>query len=250
MPSPAESATEQALRQELARRERELLALSNRFVDLHEQDRRHVARELHDEIGQCLSAIRLQFARLQRRAESPESLALIASAADMTERTLDSVRSLSRLLHPPQLETLGLAAALRWHLDEQQRLHTLAIRLDSAALPELPQDLALAVYRIVQEALSNTLRHAGARRFDVTLRLQADALILGVSDDGRGFDARAGDGGFMPPSGLGLVGMAARARLLGGELAVVSAPGQGTQIAASFPIHAHGHDEKSTGDPG
>lgn len=242
---------EQALQLRLERKRSALLALSGRLIRLQEQERRHIARELHDEIGQCLSAIRVQFAKLQRRVESPEALALIASAAGMTEDTLGRVRSLSLLLHPPQLDTLGLAAALRWHLEEQQRLHGLKIELtDERSQQPVHADLAIAIYRIVQESVSNVLRHAGASTVAVSLRVEGDSLALEIRDDGRGFDAETQAARMDAEPTLGLLSMRERARLFGGELSVTSSPGRGTRIAAHFPINMCSADDATEGGTG
>lgn len=242
---------ELALQQRLDARQRQLLDLSGRLISFQEHERRHVARELRDEIGQCLSAIRLQFARLLRRVEQPEAVALIDSACGMTERTLGQVRSLSLLLRPPQLETLGLVAALRWHLQQQRRLFGLQIRFESEAVREpVDPDVAIAVYRIVQEALSNTLRHAQAENITVELHGAADGISVTVADDGIGFvpdnmELRTSTG----PT-LGLLSMRERARLLGGHLIVSSALGMGTHIAARLPYNAAPKNDKAPSDPG
>lgn len=225
---------EHGLEQRLERKQDSVVQLSGRLIETQERERRHIARELHDEIGQCLSAIRVQFAKLQRRVQTPESLHLIESAAALTERTLSRVRSLSLLLHPPQLETLGLRAALRWHLREQEHLHDWHIHFEEDELDyKVHPDLAIAVYRIVQESLSNARRHGNAR--NVTVRLAGDhhTLVVDVMDDGCGFNT---DDSFLDdrPS-LGLIGMTERARLLRGKLTVTSAAGRGTHISATFP---------------
>ncbi|MCW7541096.1 PAS domain-containing sensor histidine kinase [Aquabacterium sp. A7-Y] len=210
----------------------ELAALSSSLIEVQERERRSIARELHDEIGQSLSAIRVQFAKLQRRVQGSELLGLIESAASMTESTLGRVRSLSLLLHPPQLETLGLEAALRWHLNELRRLHGANIRFITSPLTHpVHPDVAIAAYRIVQEALSNALRHAQATRIDVRLHEDAEALMVDVEDDGIGFLRPRGP---QRPT-LGLLGMEERARLLGGGLSIDSRPGSGTRIEATLP---------------
>jgi PAS domain S-box-containing protein len=215
--------------------QRELAALSRSLIEVQERERRSIARELHDEIGQCLSAIRVQFAKLQRRVTDPAKHEMITAASAMTERTLGRVRSLSLLLHPPQLDTLGLEAALQWHIDELSALHDVQVTLDAQGLPKrLHPDLSIAAYRITQESLSNALRHARARRIDVQLRATEDGLRLDIVDDGVGFRVDQVRERHRTPS-LGLVGMTERARLLGGDLTVRSAPGIGTRIAAQLP---------------
>ncbi|RZJ12778.1 MAG: sensor histidine kinase [Rubrivivax sp.] len=243
---------EQALEQRLESKRRRVLALSGRIINVQEHERRHIARELHDEIGQCLSAIRVQFAKLQRRVEQPETLALINSAASLTESTLGRVRSLALLLHPPQLETLGLVAALRWHLTEQKRLYGLHIHFNSGPVQEpVPPDVAIAAYRILQEALSNALRHGKAAEVTVALGTVEDALTLTIMDDGVGFNPDMLDSVPEPRLTLGLLSMTERARLLGGELSIISAPGKGTRIAAVLPLKAaHPLHDQASSDPG
>lgn len=225
---------EYSVEQRLQRNQNALLQLSGRLMETQERERRHIARELHDEIGQCLSAIRVQFAKLQRRLQTPELLHLIESASGLTERTLGRVRSLSLLLHPPQLETLGLRAALRWHLKEQERLHGWHIDFVEGDLGnEVHPDVAIAAYRIVQESLSNAFQHGGATHVTVKLTAGHQAMTLEVIDDGCGFIPENIFASERPS--LGLIGMTERARLLHGELSVTSAPGKGTHISAVFP---------------
>lgn len=214
----------------------EMAALSHRLMDAQERERRSIARELHDEIGQCLSAIRVQFAKLQRRSTAPEMNELLGAAGQLTERTLGRVRSLSLMLHPPQLETLGLEAALRWHIGELRQLHDLPMDLLAAALPaQMHPDLAIAAYRIVQESLSNALRHGRPQRVAVHVTGTPSALQVEVVDDGGGFHPeRVRQRSTEHPS-LGLLGMKERARLLGGEFIVDSLPGAGTRVAAVLP---------------
>ena len=214
----------------------ELQALSRGLIGLQERERRGIARELHDEIGQSLSAIRVQFAKLRRRVEGTELLGLIDAAGALTEQTLGRVRNLSLMLHPPQLETLGLEAALRWHVGQVEKLHGLAVVLDVGPLDRpMDPDLAIAVYRIVQEALNNVVRHARAGQASVAISSDARQLRVDIADDGVGFLLSQVRLKWEESPSMGLIGMQERARLLGGELSVRSQPGQGTRIAASLP---------------
>lgn len=218
--------------------DRLLRELPGRLIHEQEHERRHIALELHEEIAQCLSAIRVQFAKLQRRVEEPDALALIESASRMTDRTLGRVRSLSLLLHPPQLQTLGLAAALRWLLEEQERLHGLQFDFDSAPFTApVDPDLAIATFRIVQEAVANAMRHGAAGHVTVALGETDAALTVSITDDGCGFDTRELEG--EGREALGLLSMIERARLVGGELTIDTAPGAGTRIAARLPMRPH-----------
>ena len=226
---------ERGLEKRLGEKQAEIHRLAGRLLETQERERRHIARELHDEIGQCLSAIRVQFAKLQRRTEAPEALALIESAAALTERTLGRVRSLSLLLHPPQLETLGLGAALQWHVREQAQLHDWSIGFEGRQLRREPHpDVAIAVYRILQESLSNARRHGHAQHVMVELAGDEERINLRIVDDGRGFDMNRINPDQALPT-LGLIGMAERARLLGGTFHIASAPDKGTRVCAAFP---------------
>lgn len=213
-----------------------LTALSHGLIDMQERERRAIARELHDEIGQSLAAIRVQFAQLQRRAGDEQLLTMIKRAASMTELTLGRVRNLSLLLHPPQLETLGLEAALRWHLDEQQRESGVLFVFTPLGLSEISDhNVAIAAYRIVQEAVANALSHGRPDRIEVKACADGDALRLNIVDDGNGFDVSTMSTHWAARPSLGLISMTERARLLGGELGVFSTVGKGTRIAALLP---------------
>jgi two-component system sensor histidine kinase UhpB len=149
---------------------------------------------------------------------------------DTIQSTLERVRQLSLSLRPPQLDDLGLAAALRSHLDRQARMAGLASHFDAAGAPhDVPPDTETACFRVAQEAITNVLRHAHARNLWVRLYDDAGRLALSVRDDGAGFDVRA-------VRGLGLAGMEERTALVGGSLELRAAPGQGTVVLAMFPV--------------
>jgi signal transduction histidine kinase len=219
---------------ELARHRGELEAMARRLLRVQEDERRSLSRELHDDIGQQITAIKLGALALQGdpdplRAETVDEIIAIA------DQTTAKLRDLSMLLRPPQLDALGLEAALRWQAERLFRSGHPRLELDLSPLPRRPApDVELACFRIAQEALTNVLRHAGAR--NVAVRLRADgerALALEVVDDGRGFDRDAASGG------LGLVTMRERARQLGGTLAIDSDE-RGTRVAARLPMSAAG----------
>jgi signal transduction histidine kinase len=218
------------------RGEREALGvLSRRLLEAQEGERRRVARELYDEIGQSLSAVRLQFAQLRRKSSDPALLAPLESAERMTDRALDRIRDLALLLHPPQLETLGLEAAIRWHLQARAAMSGLPIAFDVApGSGEAPPQVAIVAFRIVEEAVANALRHADARRIDVRMRQESGELALDVIDDGRGFLVDASSDAAVDERS-GMLAMRERARALGGECRVHSAPGAGTRIALTLP---------------
>ncbi|MFV8835076.1 ATP-binding protein [Aquisalimonas sp. APHAB1-3] len=222
-----------ALAAALARtRERNRL-LNRALMDAQEHERRHLARELHDEMGQCTSALQAEAVAIRDdRAPLPARIRDGAEAIRSTAHHIHGLaRNLMRRLHPADLDTLGLGPALRSLAEDWQGRH-LQVRLDIAALPpHATEDTArdIHLYRLVQEALSNAKRHGGAERARVRLRECAGTLQLGIADNGRGFDATT------PTGGLGLAGMRERVRSLGGRMRVHSRPGAGTVLVFRFP---------------
>jgi len=205
--------------------------VAGRRVTIEEEARRRIAREIHDDLCQRLAALALELrvVRKQLPEEDPRRPALDAVGGSVAELAEDLHR-LSHDLHPVVLEHSGLVEALRDHCGEIERRHGLPVSLSlrDAAGP-FPPDVALGLYRIVQEALANTVRHAGARAAQVTLWAAGGETHLTVADDGAGFDPGAARGG------LGLASLDERARLLGGRCRIVSAPGAGTRIEVAVP---------------
>ncbi|WP_159744519.1 ATP-binding protein [Luteimonas cellulosilyticus] len=217
------------MRDDLAARNDELQALAARIFTVQEDERRALSRELHDDIGQSVTAIKLSAGNVldepdpERRRDDLEDILLVADA------TLEKLRDISVLLRPPQLDALGLEAALRWHAARMLRGADLAVELDIAELAERPaREVEQACFRIAQEALTNIVRHARARRVALRLVDGGGGLRLHVDDDGAGFQPDAA-------RGLGVVIMRERAQGVGGHLTVSSAPRQGTRIEAWLP---------------
>jgi signal transduction histidine kinase len=205
-------------------------------VQAQEAERRLIARQLHDEIGQALTAVKLNLQTLQRAAGEPARGQLDDSIA-IVEETLQRARSLSLELRPSMLDDLGLAAALRWYVDRQAQRAGLQVRV-SAHLPDgrLPPDVETACFRVAQEALTNVLRHAQAQRVEVELRQDGAGLELVVRDDGVGFDVPAAQAAAVRGDSLGLLGMQERVALVGGDIKIESSPSHGTVVRASFPL--------------
>jgi len=216
-----------------------LQALANRMLELQEAERRHLARELHDEIGQSLTAIKLNLEALSRRIGDETARRLADEIAAVAGEVLDQVRRLSLDLRPPQLDDLGLRAALHWLVKRHTREPGPVIELEAPEdLPRLGPEAETACFRIAQEALTNILRHAGATRVRIVLEVDAGQFCLDVSDDGRGFDVAAAQARALAGTSLGLVGMSERAALAGGEIRLVSREGDGTHLCARFPLGA------------
>lgn len=217
------------IRDELAQQHERLHAMARRLLTVQEDERRTLSRELHDDIGQQLTAIKLAALALQGETDGARHDGIVAEIVGATDQALAKVRDLSLLLRPPQLDALGLEAALRWQAGTMFRgsRPQLALCIEPLSVRP-PPDAELACFRIAQEALTNALRHAGAQRVELTLALRDGGLELDVRDDGRGFALDTA-------SGLGLVTMRERAEQLGGELRIESAPGHGTRVRARVP---------------
>lgn len=216
-----------------------MLALSERVLDLQEEERRALSLELHDDVGQSLVALRIGLHRLA--ADLPAAQARLLAECDGVAGTVqERLRELSQQLHPPQLDQLGLRDALRWLADRQRAITGLEIRCTFADLqgPRLPRALEGACFRICQEALNNATRHARARSIAIGLETQGNQLQLTVTDDGVGFDPTAARDLTHRRGSLGLIGMEQRARRAGGRLELESHPGGGTRVRAVFDLAA------------
>jgi PAS domain S-box-containing protein len=232
---------EQAVRerQAEARHSRERLeALSQRLLKALENERRFIARELHDQIGQSLTAVKLNLESLRAgpRGRGDQAFPLNESI-EIVEQLMETVRSLSLELRPSALDDLGLAAALRWYADRQARRAGFAVRVRTQLPAErLASELETACFRVAQEAITNVARHAGARRVELDARTENGTLALTIRDDGRGFDVAAARRGTSADGSIGLDGMEERVRLLSGDFQIDSHPGRGTTVRARFPL--------------
>jgi PAS domain S-box-containing protein len=210
-----------------------LQELSRRLLEVQEQERRHFARELHDEVGQALTGLGLTLEAVSR-LPTEELRDGLARAQALAKETTAQVRELSLRLRPSMLDDLGLRPALLWYFARYTAQTGLPVQFDPSELKErLPAAVETAAYRIVQEALTNVARHASARNVAVRLWREGDTLILHVTDDGRGFDQVAVRA---TKNTSGLSGMHERALLLGGGLTIVSRPREGTRLTAVLPI--------------
>jgi signal transduction histidine kinase len=221
-----------------AARER-LQRLSRRLLEVQEAERRHMARELHDDIGQGLTALKLNLESLARGRDSAAFEARIGEALETTRHTIERVRQLSVNLRPLQLDDLGLAAALRSHLDRQAKLGGLAPHFEIQEVPlKISADIETACFRVAQEAINNIVRHSKAANVWLRLFVAGERLALSVRDDGSGFDVAAAQKRAAAGASLGVVSMEERVALAGGSFQIHSAPGQGTVVVASFPVAA------------
>ncbi|MCK5650859.1 MAG: sensor histidine kinase, partial [Gemmatimonadetes bacterium] len=212
-------------------------ALSARLQEVREEERTSIARELHDELGQAITGLRMDMAMLRGRLpEGEEDLhsrvdAMIGEADEL----IVLIRSISSRLRPPVLDVLGLPAAVEWLVEGLRPRTELAIELDlPTEKPPLDRDASTAVFRIIQEALTNVVRHAEARRAKVSMSVSRHQLVVDVYDDGTGIPDVAAS----RPRSLGLTGMHERSMALGGSLEVHSEPGGGTRVTLTVPVES------------
>jgi signal transduction histidine kinase len=215
--------------------ERQMRQLSQQLVATQEEERKKLSRELHDHVGQMLTALRMELGRIDRvrgpvDAQIP---AAVAECRQLVDNVVRTVRDLSLGLRPSMLDDFGLQPALEWHIRDVGRRYGLTIDLTADGdFDTLPEPHRTSVYRIVQEALTNCVRHAQATRVQVSLARRGDALEVSIGDDGVGFDAAR------PRSGLGLRGIKERVRDLGGSVTVTTAPQAGTTIRVVLTLPA------------
>ena len=200
---------------------------------IQEEERRRLARDLHDGVGQNLTALDHLIARLAAQGADREDS---AAARELCQQILQDTRNLSRLLHPPMLDDLGLDATLAWLARTVERSSGLDVDVICGNLPDsVGAEVATLIFRVAQEALSNTVKYANADAASIILKLDQDTLSLQVIDDGEGFDVNAVEG-----RGLGLAGMRERAELLGGEITIESTPSAGTRLRLTVEMDSAG----------
>jgi len=222
---------------ELHRKTRQLELLNARMTVLRDEERRHIARELHDSVGQLLAAIRMNSARLEIESQklSPDGAKCLSQNTSMVEELTREIRTISHLLHPPLLDEAGLTSALRWFIEgfaERSRIDT---RLDIPSdFPRLSNEIELSIFRVVQECLTNIHRHSGSPTAGVRLRIDGATVRVEIEDAGKGV-AAVKDFMSIAQGGVGLRGMRERLRLLGGTLQLKSDP-RGTRVTSVIPF--------------
>jgi signal transduction histidine kinase len=218
------------------RAQQELKELSARLVSAQEEERRAISRELHDEVGQSLSALLMEAGNAAASVpdDSADVRRHVESIKKLAEASVAIIRNMTLLLRPSMLDDFGLVPALEWQAREVSKRTGLRVHVHfdvgaDEASDELPDELRTCIYRVVQEALHNCARHAHARSVKVIVKQERSRIVLSVEDDGRGFDAHR-------VRGLGLVGMEERVHHLGGEFEIESEPGSGTKVAVELPL--------------
>lgn len=213
---------------------RELERLSERLLEIQEEERRSLSRELHDEVGQSLTALRMEISHAMSLLAVGEARTRLIRARELAERTLRMVRDISLLLRPSLLDDLGLGAALQWQLEDFGRRSGIRTEFSGAEVGEdLSDEAKTCVFRIAQEALHNCEKYSGASNVRVILGQEGERLQLEVLDDGVGFSLS--DRG-LPRQGTGILGIKERAQKLGGTVLVESRPGTGARILVQIPV--------------
>jgi signal transduction histidine kinase len=229
--------------------EQELRFLSQKLVRAQEEERRSISRELHDEIGQMLTGMRLELKNLEELflAPGPDSQRRLQDIKDLAEKTMRAVRDLAMGLRPSMLDDLGLAPAIQWQAREFSRHNEIPATVEiDGNIDDIPEDVRTCVSRVVQESLTNCARHAKAKNVRITLHGGRGNLAVTIEDDGAGFDTRKAS-----PRGIGLIGMEERVREMAGTFAVLSQPGKGTVVEIVVPITGkqvlHGQNQSASG---
>ncbi len=230
--------------EELLRSRQELRDLTARLQSVREEERTHISREIHDELGQALTGLKLDFAWLRSRLrDRPELLERAQLLVGRIDGTIDSVRRIATELRPSVLDHLGLVAAVEWQAQEFEKRTGIASALSvRASHAEIDDRRATTVFRILQETLTNVARHAEAGRVEIGLSISTDLLTLEVHDDGRGISERE----IAAPHSLGLVGLRERALACGGELAISGIPQGGTTVSVRIPLRGDGGPEAAS----
>jgi signal transduction histidine kinase len=236
----AEEAENRALSEDLARQNALRGQLLERLITAQEDERKRLAREIHDELGQAMGGLALQAEVLQRLVspDDEQAQAQLAQMKALITTTTDSMYDMILALRPSALDDLGLAAALRAHAERALASTGIQFEMDAGEFNgRLPSKMETALYRLFQEALSNAIRHANAKHIRVRLALHEGWFEGHIEDDGRGFDPNDSHLTGTAPRGLGLLGMKERAAQFGGELKIESQYGGGTRVSIRIPVN-------------
>jgi signal transduction histidine kinase len=223
--------------------EDKLRRLAAHLISIREEERAHIAREIHDELGQVLTGIKMEVGWLAKRLKEPALLEKTDSMSKLIDSTVATVRKIATGLRPEMLDDMGLIAAVAWQAKDFQKRTGIRCRAKLPPESKLDLDISTTAFRIFQEILTNVARHSRATRVDIELRLTPEELTLEVLDNGVGI----ADSDLNGRKSLGLLGMRERALLFGGEVSVSGTPGQGTRVAVSIPIRSR--DGAAAGTP-
>jgi signal transduction histidine kinase len=225
----------------ILQRTAELQNLSQRLLKVQDEERRKLSRDLHDSAGQTLAALRISISLLEQRwKEEPSKMALFSDAAQLADQAIEEIRTMSYLLHPPLLDEVGFACAAEWYIQGFAKRSGVNVSLDiTTDLPRLPMSIEVALFRVLQESLTNVHRHSGATKVTVCFRRQFEQIMLEIRDNGCGIPAerlvRLRE--TSAETGVGLAGMRERMNELNGKLEMES-DGHGTTMRAIVPLFA------------
>ena len=230
--------------QEVVGARKQLAELSARLVQAQENERRKVSRELHDEVGQALSAVLVELRNWSTDSGTQadaQSRGHVETVRELVENAVRVVRNMALLLRPSMLDDLGLVPALRWQAREVSKQTSMDVSVAAELVSDdLPDEYKTCIYRVVQEALHNCSRHARATRVDIRVQQEPGRLSLFIQDDGQGFDAKQ-------TKGLGLLGMEERVNRLAGKYQIHSVPGSGTIVTIELPFSSNGKEPATRG---
>ncbi|MEZ4870373.1 MAG: response regulator [Caldilineaceae bacterium] len=222
----------------------QLRTLARKLTEVQEEERKRLARELHDEMGQALTALRMNLTAIEKETPSGTSartVERIREAAWLADQTLEQIRELSQDLRPPMLDDLGLLATVRWYVKRFGQRMNVQTQLDATGLQtRLASPIETALYRVLQEALTNVARHAEATHVLIQLQTTKESVALRVVDDGCGFDVGQSLAQSELGGGMGLLSMRERVTLLGGSFVVEAQPGAGAKVCVEIPLE-QGH---------
>jgi signal transduction histidine kinase len=212
----------------------EMAHLSARLVEVQEEERKFLARELHDEVGQTLTALRMELAPVAAVVQNPAARERLRNCQDLAERAVRTVRHISLMLRPSLLDDLGLDAALEWHLNEFSRRSGIQSEyVADEEMPELSEEMRTCVYRVAQEALNNCEKYSRATKARLVVRISEESIMLEIGDNGAGFQlTRRG----LPARGTGLLGIRERVSRLHGSTMIDTTPGGGTRVVVTLPF--------------
>jgi signal transduction histidine kinase len=213
----------------------QLRSLSAHLESVREEERKNMAREIHDELGQILTALKIDLSSLTEGSAKERQLLLgkVKSMSELIDMAIEGVKRISAELRPSILDDLGIAVALEWQAEEFRK--RAQIECEFTSKPKdivLDPDLSTAVFRIFQEALTNAARHSNASKVKAVLTKETDKIVLIIKDNGKGITENQ----ITDPKAFGIIGMRERAHFLGGEVRVNGAPGKGTSITVSIPL--------------
>jgi signal transduction histidine kinase len=232
--SLAKLESEMATRREI---ENALRQLSGRLMRLQDEERRHVARDLHDSTGQTLAALKMTLSGLRRLVpDTPDAAKLFDEFTELVNAALQEIRTTSYLLHPPMLDEVGFASAARWYVDGFSQRSGIQANLSVAADAAISKDAELVFFRVLQESLTNVLRHSGSKSVDIRFEPNHENATLSIVDYGKGISAERLTGFEETGAGMGvgLAGMRQRVRELQGQLQIASTAG-GTRVSVTLP---------------